>query len=210
MADIIEAFLGECIEPRHQAYFDDIKHSDDSTVRLASDILSELYECYEDEPQTMDKDEWDHLERVRLALLSGHTMTCTGVFVRQPAQIIAVLILLAYAITILLYGFGWNLVPIHCVLSAVGIVLLRIAKSAKPRHPFQHLTLPFTSLDQLSEAYRQTSTFVKRKMPKDAPGRKPEGHYGNIVAFLVLFPLAPAFLFMIGLEGGTEYRITAG
>ncbi len=208
-ANLIDAFLSARVDESHHEIYNQIRKSKDDTVRFACEIVEELVDAYEDEPNLMDKEEWDHLERIRLVLLSGRNLTCKGKFVFEPAQVIAVVMLFLYAITLVCFGIGWYLVPVHAISAVVGLVLSRLIESKQRKQPFQHLIYPFTSYTQLATAYSEAVGFSKKRMPRDAQLHRKSAWFDIVLTFVVLLPMAPVFLFVIGAEGGTEYRVSS-
>jgi len=207
-SDLIQAFLSSKIDESHHEIYNQIKDSKDDTVRFACEILEELSEAYEDEPNLMDKEEWDHLERIRLVLLSGRHLTRRGNnFIIGSVQIVSVIALIAYLITLVCYGIDWYLVPVHIV-SVAGLALGRLVKANRCKHPSQHITYPFTSFAQLAAAFSEANGFNKNRMPRDARRHQKTSLWFDIVfAPLFLLVFAPLFLLSEGLGCYTEHTL---
>lgn len=208
-SDLILAFLSAKIDETHHTAYSQIKDSEDDTVRFACEILEELVEGYDDEPNLMDKEEWDHLERVRLVLLSSRHLSCHGKSVFEPTPLVAVLSLFAYLITLLYYGIGWYLVPVYAFSVLTGLIFARSPESIRSKNPYQFFTYPFVTYSQLADAYREAEGFKKKKMPREAQRYKQSSWFGLVIAYVLLMPFAPLFLLINGLEGSTEYRVTS-
>ena len=110
-AGLIHAFLSSRLDDSHRGIYRRIKDSPDQTVRIACEILSELLESYEGDVASIEKDEWDRLERVRLALLANENIIRHKPHRFDRVHAFAIVSFAAYAISVFVVGFSKGLLP---------------------------------------------------------------------------------------------------
>ena len=166
-ATLITEFLNGKIEQSHVFLYDKIQNSQDQTVLFATEILGETMEDCGIRPGGIVKSEWDHLERVRLVLLSDAELRGDyQPLLLNPTPWLAWLGILILAIIILLTGIGWHVVIAS---SLMGLALTFVAgfesSREKARRRYRQAIEPFVSVQQLESVWHSTPTFQKNRFP---------------------------------------------
>ena len=208
-AQLIEAFLLDKIDDNCIRVFQALKDSADPTVRLGREILEDYADDYEDDPRRMDKADWDHLERVRLALLSGSQLERKNYRRYGLPNVLAGLCVIAFAICVMNFGFLRSLIPAVAALALIAwLISKRPPLTRAERSPYFQVIQPFTSFDQLAGAYRSTSEFTKHRIPGHRRFNNIARWYHWPLGVLFAAPLTPLMLALLALPlTESEYTV---
>jgi len=166
-ASLIAAFLNGKLAKSHTQVWHRVYDSDDATVKHACEILADYHEGYENDIHLIDKTEWDHLERVRLVLMSDAELQRSSKCIFDLRRFFACIGLGALLVFAVLTGTGWHLLV---GTSALGLIILcfwKLFPATKTNtDPYKHVIEPFVSFRQLETVYKSTSSFRKYRFPK--------------------------------------------
>lgn len=187
---MINQFLDGTLAELHRDEYSLLANTKDRTVQYAMTALGTLIEDYGD-AASVSKSEWDHLERTRLALLSGMEIRSRRVYRNGIPEFTCVICLLSYLLIWIYFGFGWHIIACHVVLAAIAKWCLNRLSVCEQISPFRDVLHPFTGMSQLATAYKKTPDFKKRRKPwKQQPEEtSPIAYTIGVLLFLVGAPV---------------------
>lgn len=219
-ADLITAFLGGKLDKSHAKIWHRVFDSDDATVRYACEILGDYHEGYDSDVHLMEKSEWDHLERVRLVLLSDAGLQRNTRCRFGIRNLLCYFGLLAFGAFVLLSGTGWHLLAGTSIL---GVLIILFAKSLPTKNvgsnPYKQIIEPFVTIQQLSSTYKSTVSFRKNRFPRDWNDAPTEWRHLSWLIYsfwisvcgIVLFCFSPIILLLLAVpDCEPEFTVMAG
>ncbi|MEM7477453.1 MAG: hypothetical protein AAF483_20910 [Planctomycetota bacterium] len=166
-ADLITSFLSGKLDKSQAKIWHRVFDSQDATVRYACEILGDYYEGYDSDVHLMEKSEWDHLERVRLVLLSDAQLQRDAKCRFSFRNTLCCFGLLAFGVFVLLSGTGWHLLAGTSILGVLLILFARFLPSENAgSNPYKQIIEPFVTIQQLSSTYKSTMSFRKNRFPR--------------------------------------------
>ena len=205
-ASLITAFLSGKLDKSHAQTWHRVYNSDDATVRYACEILGDYHEGYDSDVHLMEKSEWDHLERVRLVLLSDAQLQRDARCRFGIRNLLCCIGLFAFGAFALLSGTGWHLLAGTSIL---GVLIILFAKFLPSKNvgsnPYKQIIEPFVTIQQLTSTYKSAASFRKNRFPREWNDDPNEwGHLSWLinsfwisVCGIVLFCLSPIILLVM-------------
>lgn len=219
-ATLITAFLSGRLDNSHTQLWHRVYQSEDDTVRYACEILGDYHEGYDCDVHLMDKSEWDHLERVRLVLLSDAELCRDSRCKFGARQLLCCVGLIAFAVFVFFTGSGWHLLAGTSILGVLVVAVGKFTPSTTSEsNPYEPIIEPFATVQQLSNTYKSTASFRKNRFPKE--WRDDTSDWEHLswlinsfwlsVCAIVLLVLSPIILLVLAVpECEPKYTVVAG
>lgn len=163
LAKMFESFLLAKVDVSVDPAFQDFKKSPDCTVKYACEILESYFEVECNNQLLLGKSDRDYIERVRLLLLSGYSLSRTHRYVFGLSNSISLAALVVVCVCCKFIGLSFALVPIFIAAGIVSILIGRISKSPVSSQWSVNTPAiyPFSSYSQLLQARRSNELFKK-------------------------------------------------
>lgn len=207
-ANLITAFLNGKLDESHIELWHRVFGSEDATARYACEILGEYHEDYDSDVHLMEKSEWDHLERIRLVLLSDAELQRNSKCRVSVRNLLCCAGLIAFGAFVFMSGTGWHLLVGTSTLGVLIILLGIVFRSTTTEsNPYKSIIEPFVTIQQLSTVYKSTISFHKNRYPRqwnDAPDDWRHlswliNSFWISVGGIVLFCLSPIILMVLAI-----------
>ncbi len=192
--------------------FQAVARSKDTTVQYGLAVVGDLIDNGHTDGSSISRTEWGHLERTRLALLSGARIKTRRVYRNGLPEIVNLLCLLGYIVIWIAFGMGWHILLCHVVLLGLGWWCMERMDNCLPRVPFHDSLYPFTAISQLADARRRTPRFRKRRKPRLESENSPKNWatlgavFGAAIGILLLLIMIPLFSAVV-LAGSVESQV---
>jgi hypothetical protein len=161
----ISAFaFDEALQPFHQ--------STDPTVRHVTQAAWYHYDDCKDHMAALSKPQWDYFQRLLLLLESDNQIETTTVRHWSWTQLVAVIALLGFGWCIYQVGFELHLLAFSIPFGLVSIAISFWRHRYRLASPYRPLLVPFASFEELSDTYRTTAGFAKKKCPSAVERRR--------------------------------------
>lgn len=176
----ISAFaFDDALQPFHR--------SSDPTVRYVTSAVWYHYDDCKDHMAALSKPEWDYFQRLLLLLQSDNQVETTTVRHWSWTQVAAVVALLGFIWCIYQFGWGRHLLAFSIPFGLASIAISFFRQSHIAVSPYKPLLAPFSNFQELSDTYRTTAGFAKKRCPAPVERRRIRSRVAEFGARLQLY-----------------------
>lgn len=149
----------------------EFRDSTDSAVRFVADAAWYHYDDCKDHLVALSKAEWDYFQRLLLLLESDRVVHTVAERRWHWSQLVAGLALVVFVLIALRTGWGYHLLLVAAPLGLVSIGIAHLRRTQDVASPYEAITFPFESFEDLRGAYA-AARFRKVRYPRHLHSRQ--------------------------------------
>jgi len=146
--------------------------SSDPTVRFVARTVWFHYDDCQDHFVTLSKPEWDYFQRLLLLLESDQQIELISERRWSWTELLALGCLIGFGWCVWQFGWGLHLLAFSIPFGIVSMIIARLRERTISRGAYDPILTPFASFAELSEAYRTTAGFAKKRYPRGLARRR--------------------------------------